>query len=301
MSHRISFILLVCAGLLWGTGGITGHALADSTGLSPGAIAAYRLGLGGLLLVGVQLARRQTVPRGRGPWARILAVAALAAIFQSAYFASVAAGSVSSATLIAIGSAPIFVVIAEWVLHRRRPSRAVLRPVVLGVAGLALLIGAPAGATSLGASIAAAGLAAISGAAFAGFTMLGRRRLVGITEQSVVGYGFLTGGLVLALATAPFASLRFGVTAHNVGLLALIATVPTALAYSLFFRGLRGASASTATVVALLEPLTATVLAIAIFGDRLTVLGGLGAALLLSSVLDAGRTQVGPGLRRSVG
>jgi drug/metabolite transporter, DME family len=294
MSHRSSFILLVCAGLLWGTGGITGHALADSTGLSPGAIAAYRLGLGGALLVAVQLARRQPAPRGRGPWARVLAVAALAATFQSAYFASVAAGSVSAATLIAIGSAPIFVVIAEWAIHRRRPRSAAIRPVVLGVAGLALLIGAPAGATSLGASVGAAGLAAISGAAFAGFTMLGRRPLVGITEQSVVGYGFLTGGLILALATAPFAPLTLRPSAHNLGLLALIATVPTALAYSLFFRGLRGATASTATVVALLEPLTATVLAIVIFGDRLTVLGAVGAALLLSSVVDAGRPPVSP-------
>jgi DME family drug/metabolite transporter len=160
------------------------------------------------------------------------------------------------------------------------------------VVGLALLIGAPAGGGSLGASIGAAGLAAVSGAAFAGFTLLGRRPLIDVSEPDVVGYGFLTGGLALALGTAPFASLRFAVTAHNVGLLALIATVPTALAYSLFFRGLRGATASTATVVALLEPLTATVLAIALFGDRLTVLGACGAALLLVSVLDAGRTQV---------
>jgi DME family drug/metabolite transporter len=287
-----SFVLLVLAGLLWGTGGITGRELANSTGLSAGAIAAYRLGLGGALLVAVQFARRRPTPRGRPQWARIGAVAALAAVFQSAYFAAVAAGTVSAATLITIGSAPIFVVAAEAIGSRKRPGTAVVRPVVFGVVGLALLIGAPAGGASLASSLGGATLAAISGAAFAGFTVLGRRPLVDIDEQSVAGYGFLVGGAALALATAPFATLRFPTSAHNVGLLALFATAPTALAYTLFLRGLRGASAATATVVALLEPLTATVLAIALLGDRLTALGALGAVLLLASVLDAGRTQV---------
>ncbi len=105
-----SFVLLVCAGLLWGTGGITGHALADSSGLSAAAIGGYRLALGGFILVSVQLVRRRPLPRNRSQWARILTVAGLAAVFQSAYFAAVATGSVSSATLITIGSAPIFVV-----------------------------------------------------------------------------------------------------------------------------------------------------------------------------------------------
>lgn len=290
--YRKSFALLVCAGLLWGTGGITGRALADSSGLAPGAVAAYRLGLGGTLLIVIQLARRRRLPRGRASWARIVAVAVLAAIFQSAYFAAVAAGTVSSATLITIGSAPIFVVAAETVRGRRWPGGGAVRPVLLGVAGLALLVGAPAGATSVGASIGAAAFAATSGAAFAGFTILGRRPLVDIDEMSVAGYGFFVGGVGLALATAPFASLSFEPSAHNLSLLVLFATVPTALAYTLFFIGLRESSAATATVVALLKPLTATLLAIVFFGDRLTGPGAVGALLLLLSVVDAGRTQL---------
>jgi DME family drug/metabolite transporter len=287
-----SFVLLVCAGLLWGTGGITGHALADSSGLPAGALGGYRLALGGSILISIQLARRRPVPGNRAQWTRILTVALLAAVFQSAYFAAVAAGSVSSATLITIGSAPIFVVVGEAVRHRRRPTPTASRPAVLGVIGLALLIGAPAGGTSLATSVGAAGLAALSGAAFAGFTVLGRRHSVGLDEQSVVGFGFLAGGSILLLATAPFASLALTPTSHNLALLLLFATAPTALAYTLFYRGLRDSTAATATVVALLEPLTATVLAIMLFGDRLTVLGALGALILLASVLDAGRTQL---------
>jgi DME family drug/metabolite transporter len=294
MPARSSFLFLVLAGLLWGTGGVTGHALADASGLAAPAIGAYRIGLGGLLLV---LPRAFRKPMPPGAWPRIAATGALAAVFQSAYFASVAIGTVSAATLITIGSAPIFVVIAEAVHRRRRPAPRELRPVVAGVAGLALLVGAPAGGASLAAGVAAACLAALSGLAFAAFTMLGRRPLPAgggrtIEQQDVTGYGFLAGGVGLALVIAPFTSLQFQPTGRSLLLLALFAVVPTALAYTLFFRGLRHATAATATVVALLEPLTGTALAIWIFGDRLGLLGGVGAALLLLSVLDAGRAQL---------
>src|SRR5262249_15224164 len=163
---------------------------------------------------------------------RIIAVAALAAIFQCAYFGAVAVGTVSAATLITIGSAPIFVVLAEAIRDRRWPGPVAIRPVLTGVLGLTLLIGAPARRASLAASPAGPGLAAISGLAFAGFTMLGRRPLVGIDELNAAGYGFLLGGAALALATVPFAPLGFAVSGRNLGLVLLFATVPTALAYA---------------------------------------------------------------------
>jgi drug/metabolite transporter, DME family len=71
--HRL---FLVLAGLLWGTGGLTGSLLGRTAGLSPVAVAAYRLTAGGVL---------------------------------SCYFAAVSLTSVSLATLITIGSAPVIV------------------------------------------------------------------------------------------------------------------------------------------------------------------------------------------------
>jgi DME family drug/metabolite transporter len=39
------------AGVAWGTGGLLGNLLGREAGLSPLAVAAYRLGLGGLLVL----------------------------------------------------------------------------------------------------------------------------------------------------------------------------------------------------------------------------------------------------------
>jgi len=294
--RNTAFFLLVAAGLLWGTGGVTGHALAGATGLAAPAVAAYRIGLGGLVLVLTRGFGRRAHPKGW--WRPVAVTAVLAAAFQACYFSAVALGTVSTATLVTIGSAPLFVLAAES--RHRRPSLAELRPAGLGVLGLTLLIGTPAAGASLGSSLLGAGLAATSGATFAGFTLYRAKATDGVDEELVTGYGFLAGGLLLAAVTAVFTPVTFGLTARAAALLLVLATVPTALAYTLYFRGLAGATAAAATVVALLEPLTATVLAVTLFGDHLGRPGWFGAALLLLSVLDTGRqharrpVRVGP-------
>ena len=58
----------------------------------------------------------------------------------------------------------------------------------------------------------------------------------------------------------------------------------TALAYVLFTVGLRRVPATAAGIVTLLEPLTATTLGVAVFGESLGALGVLGAALLLGAL-----------------
>jgi DME family drug/metabolite transporter len=59
---------------------------------------------------------------------------------------------------------------------------------------------------------------------------------------------------------------------------------PTAGAYAAFSIGLRRIPAAVAGIVSLLEPLTASALGAALFGESLGVLGVAGAALLLASL-----------------
>lgn len=57
--------------------------------------------------------------------------------------------------------------------------------------------------------------------------------------------------------------------------------IPTALAYILYIFGLRTTLASIATIIALIEPLTAAIPAFIILGERLTSYEWLGAIILL--------------------
>jgi len=71
-------------------------------------------------------------------------------------------------------------------------------------------------------------------------------------------------------------------------LLIYLGCVPTALAYALFFTGLRGVAASSAAVIAVLEPVTAAVLGVVVLGQPLGPAGVAGAVFLCAAAAVAG-------------
>lgn len=280
---------LIMSGVLWGTGGLLGTLLGRTTGLAAIGVATYRLAIGGALIVAFIALAGRRLPRGRPAATRIGAVAALAAIFQGCYFGAVSLTSVSFATLITIGTAPVLVLAVEQATGRRRADVATLGALGLALAGLALLVGRPAGGFPATAGLAGAGLAVASAAGFAAVTLLGTRPVPGLDDLTTVGLGFTAGGLLLTPLAAATTGLTFHPTAAAGWLLLALGTGPTAVAYTLYFRALRTASGTTATVLTLLEPLTAALLAALILGDRLGSAGIAGAGLLAAAMLLATR------------
>lgn len=67
-------------------------------------------------------------------------------------------------------------------------------------------------------------------------------------------------------------------------LLVYVATVPTALAYALYFTGAAAVRAATVSVIMLIEPVSAAVIAVLLLGERLTAAVVLGTVLLLTAV-----------------
>ena len=279
---------LVTSGLLWGTGGLTGSLLGRVAGLSAMAVAAGRLTAGGVLIVaflavtgGRGPGRRW--PAGRAAWTRIAVIGALAALFQSCYFAAVALTSVALATLVTIGTAPV-IVLGAYRVTGRRTGRLAPVAACLALAGLGLLVGLPSGFSET-AVLASTGMAVLAAAGFAAVTLIGARPVPGLDELTVTGFGFTLGGLALMPVAAAAGGLSFRPGLEAAGLLLALGAGPTAMAYTLYFRGLRGAPAGTAALLALLEPLTATLLAVLLLGDRLGLPGMAGAALLLAAVV----------------
>jgi hypothetical protein len=86
---------------------------------------------------------------------------------------------------------------------------------------------------------------------------------------------------------AAFGGIGFTPAPVTLGLLAALGTGPTAVAYTLYFRGLRTAPAGIAALLSLLEPLTGTVLAALILGDRLGPTGIAGAVILAMALILA--------------
>ena len=282
---RAGLIYLALSGLLWGTGGLTGSLLSRTAGLAAMAVAAYRLTVGGALIVGWLALTGRRWPTGRAAWTRIVSIGSLAALFQSCYFTAVALTSVSLATLITIGSAPVIVLVVDRVVRRRRIGPLAVGTNCLALTGLGLLVGVPSGGFSETAVAASAGMAVLAAAGFAAVTLIGARPVPGLDDLTLTGFGFTIGGLALLPLAAAITGLSFTPAPTSIGLLIALGAGPTAVAYTLYFRGLRTVAASTAALLALLEPLTGAVLAALILGDRLGATGAVGAAILAAAVI----------------
>jgi DME family drug/metabolite transporter len=287
---------LLLAGLLFGAGGPVGALLARTAGLSTMAVAAYRLMLGGVLIVTYLMCTGRRLPWSRAAGIRILIMAGLAALCQGCYFAAAGLSSVSTAVLITIGAAPVLVLAVERVSGRRGRDRRLVGAISLALPGLGLLLGGPGSF-----NLAGTGLALLAAAAFASITLVGAKALSHVDDLGVVGVGFVLGGLALSALVGP--ALGFRPQATSLGLLILLGTVPTGLAYGLYFRGLRLVGPSMAAVLALLEPLSGAILAAVLLGDHLGPLGIAGGALLSGAMIVAtsGDTPITQAQRRKLG
>ena len=276
-------LYLIASGLLWGTGGLTGSLLSRVAGLPALSVAACRLAAGGVLIVIFLTVTGRRWPVGRAAWSRIAVIGGLAALYQSCYFIAVALTSVALATLVTIGTAPVIVLGVFWVTGRR-VSRLAPVAACLALTGLGLLVGLPSGFSQT-AVLASAGIAVLAAAGFAAVTLTGARPVAGLDDLTVTGFGFALGGLILLPLAAATGGLSFRPGLEAAGLLLALGTGPTAVAYTLYFRGLRRVAATTAALLTLLEPLTGTVLAAFVLGQRLSVTGMAGAATLLAAVV----------------
>ncbi|MYS79960.1 DMT family transporter [Embleya scabrispora] len=280
---RSGLDLFVLAGVLWGTGGIAGSVLATRAGLHPVAVAAYRLLAGGLFVTAYALASgRLRVRRpSRAELARIAGTGALFTVFQAAYFAAVAATSVSLATLTTMVAVHILVTTGSAVQERRRPGPTAIASLVVAALGLALLLGSPAGGTR-GALVGIC-FALVAAGGFAVLTLDTRPTLPTLDRVAVTGLGFLCGGCML-LPAGLMVGMAVPMRTDILGAVLFLGVVPTAGAYVAYFSALGRGHAGGGIVAVLLEPLTATVLAAFLQGERPGPERLLGGVLVLTSI-----------------
>lgn len=277
-------LLVLLAAVLWGTVGVASHLLGGLEALSPLVIGFFRLGLAVPLLalwcwwrLGAGMFR---FPGRDRP--RIAGVGLAMAAYQACYFQAVADIGVALATLITICSAPVIVGGLATLTLGERVTRPVLVALVLGLAGAALLIGAP---LPEGARPAGVAWACGSAASYAGFVLLSRSLAARHDPGKIIVTGFGAGAVILL----PLALMAGADPADWGGpvwaVLLYIGLVPTGLAYLLYFRGMKTTAATPASLLTLSEPLTAALLAFALFGERLGPAALAGTALLLVTMV----------------
>lgn len=278
------FGLVILAACLWGASGPVGKLLGDHAHLHPLAVAMLRMAVGAVALLGYLAARGRLRPGGvsaRG-WRRIGLTGAFSALFEASFFSAIHLTSVGFTALIAIGSTPVMVALYTAVETRRRPGARLVAALALALAGLALLLSGSLDAGSQ--ALAGAGLALLTGAAFAGVSIANREPVPGLGPVALTGWAFAV-GTVLVMPLALAAGLSLPSDARGWALLSLLGVAFTAGAYIAYFLGLRTVPATAATVLTLLEPLVAALLGAWLLGERLGWPGAAGGALLGAAVV----------------
>jgi drug/metabolite transporter, DME family len=289
--------LVLVAALLWGTGGVSGKLLLNTTDLSPLAVGFLRMALsaGALWLLGVAQSGAGywrplgTLNRdgGRG-WGALALVALAMALYQACYYAAVIRTGVAIATLISLCGAPLIVALATAATTRQWPRGATMLAMMLSLAGTGLLVlpgqGADAPVDSTGVDWTGVALAGGAAASYATVTLVSRRIAATIEPGLLVGVSF-AGSAMLLLPFAWLAGMpAIDVTLPAIGLLLYLGLVPTALAYCLFFRGMRRTDPTAAAIASLLEPLTAVLLAWVVLGEQLSPVSLAGGGVLLAGL-----------------
>lgn len=290
---RRGLLCILLAAVLWGTVGIGIKAVISSSGAGALSVGFLRMALSvPFLLVGSRCALGYwNVPGpGRGLGA-LGVIGVMMAVYQVAYVLAIARVGVAVAVLVTICTAPLIVALLSAVLLREAPTRRLLAALALALLGTALLIGRPdrLAVSHLRAAEGIA-LALAAAAAYAVVVLAGRRLPADQHPLSAAGCGFAIGSAAL-LPFLPADGATLAYSLENWAILIYLGAVPTALAYGLFLAGLRSTSATVAATATLLEPLTSTLLAVLLFGERLGSWGALGGVLLLGAILALYRSE----------
>lgn len=240
----------------------------------------------GLVLV----ALTRQLPRGVWWWrALVLGFFNIGAFFALLFVAAYRLPGGVAATIMA--SQPLLVAgLAVGLLGQRLAARTMVAAVA-GVGGVGLLVLRP-DAVLDGPGVAAA----VGGAVVMAIgVVLSKRWPSPAPLLATTGWQLVAGGLLLlpvaVVVEGPPPAL---LTPANLAGYAYLSIVGAAVAYALWFRGIRALSPTEVTFLGLLSPVVATALGWLVLGQDLTAVQGLGALVVLTAIVAA-QTVATPG------
>lgn len=281
-------IPLVATMALWGSGFVVSKITVAQ--VPEQVAAAVRFGLGALVLLAALplLARGQARLR-RGEVGKLVVAGVLGVfVYNGVLFYGLAHAPAVDATIIIPVLSPILTTLGGFVLGWERPVLTRVVGVGIGVVGAVLFFVSVTGSGSpdrLFGDVVYL-LAAVSWSAY---TMVGKRILVDVNPLRATTYSMLFGSVMLMALAAPSAATTawHALPADFWWTMAYLVIGPTAVAYALFYRGVRDVGPTAASLMMFLVPVSGTVLAALLLGESIRLGQGVGSLLMLVGALLA--------------
>jgi len=279
---------VLVASTLWGT---TGVAATFAPDVSPLAIGAAAMGIGGVLqaliaLPQIAYSKSQIISQ----WKLLLVGSLAIMIYPLAFYSSMRLAGVAVGTVVSIGFAPIASALIEYFFDKKKLSKRFKAGALLGITGATILCIAKADTqlnyslSALNSDVAGILLGIVAATTYALYSWDAHRLMkLGIPARAAMGTLFGVGGVFL-FPTLILTGKPFLYSWSNAAVGIYMAIIPMFFGYLCFGYGLARIPASMATTISLFEPAVAAILAVVIVGEILPVAAWNGIALIICSL-----------------
>ena len=280
-------IFAVIGGIFWGLAGVFGQYLFVNHGLNARWLVSVRLLLAGVLLLIPVMIKEKNQVFAIWKEKRNIPMIFLFAIFgmglcQLAYYTAVQLSNAGTATVIQY-TGPAMIMVYFCVRYRRKPKPIQVAALIMAMAGV-FLLATKGDVTSLSISPEALIWGILSAVALAAYNLIPVNLMAKYGTLSVIGWGMLLAGIMMAAYVRPWNII--GVWDWKaVGALAVVVIVGTILSFAFYMEGVRLAGAQTASLIASVEPVTATVATVLMMGVAFTVQEVIGIAVIIIAVI----------------
>lgn len=256
-------------------------------GAGPLAVAASRLCIASLVLLAIAAVRpRRASPPLARRQAFALATAGIAlALHFAGWIASLEYTTVAASTLL-VATTPIWTALYDAVACGRVPSRATLLAFVAGGVGLAAIVGYNATPPPIaGHALLGAALAVGGSVAMAAYLVVVRDARGRLDTGTIVTHTYSWAAVALVAGTALLhqAPPALDDAPAWAGIIAM-ALISQLLGHTAINASLRWFAPSTVSFTNLLEPVGAAVLALVVFGEKLSPVALAGGLVLLAAI-----------------
>jgi drug/metabolite transporter, DME family len=297
LQHSISYLMVGLAAALWGCIGIFTEFL-NREGFSALEIVTVRVVSAAILLYPFLQLRNPGLLRVRFRDYKYFVGTGILSItfFNWCYFTAINETSLSVAVIL-LYTGPAFVVILSAILFHEKFTGRKAVSLLLTLAGTVCVAGLFS--SGLG-SVSTFGIVVGLGAGFgyALYSIFSKFALLRYKPLTIIFYTFLFASLFLlpvTLYTNP-GYARLVLIPENLAMIFGLGLVPTVLAYLLYTEGLNRMEAGKASITAMIEPVTATLLGLFLFNEVLTGVQYGGIILVLISItllhIGSGRNRL---------
>jgi len=284
--ESLYLFMILLAGILWGVIGLFTRQL-NGAGLASMDIVALRASVTASVTGLILLFRNRRAFRIRLKDLWIFAGTGIGSIvfFNTCYFKTVEEASLSVAAVL-LYTAPVFVMLISAAVFREKLTVRKIAAALLTVAGCALVTG-ETGSGGISFMTLLTGLGA--GLGYALYSIFGRFAIErAYSSMTITFYTFLVAAVFSLICVRParlfstaFSTLPLAAVSIGLGVIC------TVCPFVLYTVGLTHVENSVASVIASVEPVTATIAGAVVYGEKLTVTGIIGIVVVAAAMVLA--------------